>query len=245
MGRAVWGGIVLLVAIGVTAAAGRATFPADLATRLDPVRARLLDALDRDDPFAPQRPAELARFDSPFATHPALTLLHVVPGGLFLALAPLQFWRRLRARHRQLHRWSGRVLVLAALVSTLSALYFGLLMPYGGRVEAVAIALFGGLFLASLARAVVAIRRGQVERHREWMIRAFAIAIGISTVRIVGAALDIALAPSGWHPRDTFVTSVWTGWLATVAAAELWIAYTRPRAPSEGTADSLRNELAG
>ena len=225
-----WGGIALLTAIGVTAATARATFPADLARRVDPLRARLLAYLDVADPLAARRPAEVQRFDGPFAAHPRLTLLHVVPGGLFLALAPLQFSSRLRDRHRQLHRWSGRVLVLAAVLSVLPGLFFGLLMPFGGGTEAIAIAVFGGLFLAAIGRAVVAIRTGQVALHREWMIRAFAIAIGISTVRVAGAVFDLALTPLGVNPRDVFVMSVWTGWITTLGAAELWIAYTRPRA---------------
>lgn len=226
---ALWCGVVLLTLIGLTAAVGRTTYPADLATRLDPQRTRLLAYLDIDDPLAAQRPAEVRRFDSPFAAHPVLALLHVVPGGLFLALAPLQFSSRLRERHRRLHRWSGRGLVLAAVVSASSGLYFGLFMPFGGAAEALAIVVFGGLLLAAVGRAVVAIRTGRVALHREWMIRAFAVAIGISTVRVFGAILDVLLTPAGVRPDHVFVLSVWAGWAATLGAAELWIAYTRPR----------------
>ena len=77
--------------------------------------------------------------------------------------------------------------------------------------------------MTALIRAVVAIRRHQVALHREWMIRAFAVALGISTVRIVAAIVDIALTPAGFGPQALFVLSVWTGWAMTVGAAELWI----------------------
>ena len=100
-------------------------------------------------------------------------------------------------------------------------------MPYGGWAERVAIAVFGVLLLVSVIRAVLAIRSGDVARHREWMIRAFAIVLGISTVRIVGTVFDVALTPSGVSPPAVFVLSLWTGWTATLAAAELWIRYTR------------------
>jgi uncharacterized membrane protein len=228
-GVGLWCGVVLLAGVGVTAAAARAAFPGDLAERLDPLRARLLAYLHIVDPLGRQRPAELKRFDRPFAAHPVLALLHVVPGGLFLALAPLQFSSRLREPHRRLHRWAGRVLVLAAVVSVTSGLFFGLLMPFGGAAEAVAIALFGGLFLLALGRAVAAVRTGRVALHREWMIRAFAVALGISTVRVLGAGLDVLLTPAGVRPDHVFVLSVWAGWVSTLAAAELWIAWTRPR----------------
>lgn len=212
--------------IGAAAAIGRGVFPADLATRAEPFRQQLLHSLHLDDPFAQHRAAELNQFDSRFVAYPFLTLLHILPGGIFLILALFQFSARIRTRYIRFHRWSGRVLVLAGFVSGLTALYFGLLMPYAGPGEAIAIALFGGLFLASLSLAFVAIRRHQVARHREWMIRAFAIAIAISTVRIVGAVLDAALTPAGVRPKVVFVLAVWTGWVITLGAAELWIRHT-------------------
>jgi hypothetical protein len=225
---ALWGGVVLLVIIGVVAAAGRGVFPADFATRAEPVRQRLLAALDQKDPFALRRPEELDRFDGRFGGDRFLTVVHVLPGGIFLILAPLQFSSRIRTRHIRFHRWSGRILVVTAFVVTLAGLYFGLLMPYGGPGEVTAILLFGGVFVFSVGRAFVAIRRHQVVRHREWMIRAFSIAIGISTVRIVGAVLDIVFTPRGLRPPELFALSLWTGWAITLGAGELWIRYTRP-----------------
>ena len=96
-------------------------------------------------------------------------------------------------------------------------------------LKAIAIALFGGLFLTAISRAFIAIRRHQVARHREWMIRAFAIAIGVSTVRVVGAVFDVTLTPAGIRPPQIFVLSIWVGWVITLGAAEAWVRYTRPR----------------
>jgi hypothetical protein len=220
--------VVLLATIGVAAALGRGVHTADLASRAEPYRQRLLRALDREDPSAKQRAEELQLLDRRFAAHPDATLLHILPGGLFLILAPFQFSARVRKRHIQFHRWSGRLLVAVGTIAALTGLYFGLLMPYGGLGESAAIALFGGLFLAALGKALVAIWRRDPARHREWMIRAFAIALGISTVRVVGAALDLTLTPLGLSPKAAFVLSVWTGWALTLGAAELWIARTRP-----------------
>ena len=230
---ALWCAVVLLGIVGVAAAIGRGAFPADLGSRVEPLRRQLLESLDRYDPFALQRAAELQHLDGRFGAHPVLTLLHVLPGGLFLALAPFQFSARVRSRHLRLHRWSGRVLMVLAFLAMIPAFYFGLLMPYGGPREALAIGLFGGLFVVAMTRAFVAIKGRQIARHREWMIRAFAIAIGISTVRVIGALLDVALTPAGFGPQDVFVLSVWSGWLATLGGAEAWIRYTRPRPPSE------------
>jgi hypothetical protein len=240
---AIWCTVVLLVLIGVTAAVARGLFPSDIATRLDPMRQYLLDLFGVVDPFARQRPDELAAFDRRFAAHPVATLLHIVPGAIFLVLAPLQFMARVRDRHVRFHRWSGRVAILAAWVSGLAGLYFGLFMPYAGSSEAIAIALFGGLLLVAVSLGFVSIRSGRVSRHREWMIRAFALAVAISTVRVVAAVLDIALTGAGFRPQEIFALSIWSGWILTVGAAELWIARTRQRVDS-GTASRSESPRA-
>ena len=91
------------------------------------------------------------------------------------------------------------------------------------------IAAVGIFFLYAMATAFMAIRRGEVVRHREWMIRMFAIALAISTVRLIGGPIDFVLTPYGVSPADLFVLSIWTAWLLTIGAAECWIRYTRPR----------------
>jgi hypothetical protein len=100
-------------------------------------------------------------------------------------------------------------------------------MPIAGPLESVGVSLAGGVFLFSMGRAFLAIRSGDVERHREWMIRAFAVAIGISTIRVIGAILDPALTPYGYSAPQVLGLSLWVGWVLTMAAAEIWIRRSR------------------
>src|ERR1700726_3698890 len=55
--------------------------------------------------------AQFSALDDLFAHYPVLTLIHIVPGLLFMLLGPLQFSSTIRARHLRWHRWSGRVFV--------------------------------------------------------------------------------------------------------------------------------------
>ncbi len=112
----------------------------------------------------------------------------------------------------------------------ISGLYFGVVMPFAGITEAVTIVIVSALFLTAVCKAYLAIRRREIARHREWMIRVFAIALGISTVRVVALIVDIWLTPAGFRPPELFVLSICIGWSLTIGAAELWIRQTRPRA---------------
>jgi uncharacterized membrane protein len=221
--RFVIGLVVLLVLLGITSGITRSLMPATLGAHAEPVRLRLLHALHRDDPRADVRAAEIRRVEGRFAAHPTVIFLHALCGALFLILAPLQLLPNFRARHVALHRRTGVVLIAIGVVTACTGFYFGVLHPAAGIGEVIVIAIVAALFLWSLARAVVAIRKRRIATHRQWMIRAFAAAIGISTIRIVALIADFFLTPAGFTLVEIFVLSLWAGWGITIAAAELWI----------------------
>src|SRR5580765_5246876 len=66
--------------------------------------------------------AQFAALDDLFAHYPILTLVHIVPGLLFMLMAPLQFSSRIRARHLRWHRISGRIFIVCGVVIGISAL---------------------------------------------------------------------------------------------------------------------------
>ena len=67
-----------------------------------------------------------------FLRFPTIVALHVVLGGVYLALAPFQFVGRIRSWHLGYHRWVGRLLVAVGLVVGLTALFMGLVIPFSG-----------------------------------------------------------------------------------------------------------------
>ena len=225
--RLAYGAVALLVAVGILAGTARTVYLDDLIRRMEPIRLRALSATGLVDPRAPERALEVAIIDDRFAGHRAATLLHVLAGVLFLGLAPLQFSSRIRGRYVALHRWSGRLLVVAGVLTTIAGMYFGVLMPFAGVPEAIVIGVVGAFFLFAISTAFIAIRRRDVGRHRAWMIRAFAVAMGVSTVRLVAIPLDLAMTPWGFSTQTIFVLSLWLGWGVATAGAELWLVYTR------------------
>jgi uncharacterized membrane protein len=170
-----------------------------------------------------------AALDAGFARHMMLTLIHILPGGLFLVLAPFQFVPSIRQKHLQLHRWMGRVLVVCGLIVGISALVMSYTMNIGGPNETAATTLFAIVFLFCLIKAYRHIRRQEVARHREWMIRAFGAALGVATTRpIVG----MFFAFRRLTPHEFFGIAFWLGFTITFLAAEAWVDYTRHLAAS-------------
>jgi hypothetical protein len=56
------------------------------------------------------------------------------------------------------------------------------------------------------------------------MIRAYGIALGISTIRVIGSLLQTFTA---MPVRTLIPVMFWVGWGVTLAAAEMWVRMTR------------------
>ncbi len=166
--------------------------------------------------------------DRHFRAHAALTWAHILSGSLVLLLAGLQFASRLRPRYVTIHRWGGRLLLLAALPAAASGALLQARSPYGGALAASAIYFFAAYFLLALARAYLAIRRGDLVGHREWMIRMFAIVLGVGGVRAV--ALPLVLL-TGQRPLSLVGVSFWLGLGGLTLLGEIWVRLTRSRPP--------------
>ena len=212
--RGVWYGVIFLAAIGVAVAVRRMVHVVPIVLH------------GYRPPPAPSNPrlAQFAALDDLFARYPILTLVHIVPGLLFMILGPLQFNPTIRARNLRWHRLSGRVFVVCGLVVGISALAMSFGMPaIGGVNQAAATTVFGTFFLFALCRAFWHIRRGEVALHREWMIRAFAIGLAVATIRpIIG--MFFATSPfTGLTPREFFGIAFWIGFVVHLIAAETWI----------------------
>jgi hypothetical protein len=214
--RVLWSGVILLAAAGITAAIARAVSVASGGFTYNQI-SQLLPA---------QTVEEAHNFERWFASYPVLTYLHVIPGGFLLALAPFQLSSRIRNRYLRFHRLSGRVLVLAALLVGLTGLLLASKFPYGGPVAAAAAFVAGTAFLIALVRAFMAVRHRDLVAHREWMIRMFALGLGIATIRVLGL---LVLAITGTTFQRAAAAVFWIGWVSTCTVAEWWIRHTRVR----------------
>jgi uncharacterized membrane protein len=122
--------------------------------------------------------------DQHYASHLVVTLLHLIPGLLFILLGPLQFVSSIRNRWPQYHRWMGRVLLFCGLFTAISALIMNFTFPpVGGTAKAIAVVIFSVFTIVALIVAWYAAVNRQFTKHRDWIIRAYAILLAVSTAR--------------------------------------------------------------
>ncbi|MEO6260597.1 MAG: DUF2306 domain-containing protein [Thermoanaerobaculia bacterium] len=213
-----WSGLILLVALGVTASISRVLTLVHVAVPVTEARLRAARAM------VPAYADQFPQFEQHFAGRAMVTLAHVITGGLFLGLGLVQFSARIRNRHLQFHRRSGRFLVALALVAGTTGLWLGVVTPFSSTERLPTIAA-GAVFLIAPGMAIAAVRRADIARHREWMIRFFALGVGIVVIRLLMPLILWLLHPG--EVRDIFGLSFWAGWILSLMTAELWIRSTR------------------
>jgi len=174
-------------------------------------------------------PPGLAVLDDFFFDKQALTRAHVIVGLSFVLALPLQLSARVRTLRPSFHRWLGRILLIDAVAIATTA-YMMVAVPVGGLAEMSATIVFATAFVLALSIAWWHIRHRDVARHREWMLRAAAILLGIATTRPVMGIFFATRAFTHLTISQFFGVAFWIGFTSTLLAAEVYIRATRPKA---------------
>lgn len=165
------------------------------------------------------------------AIAPIAWFAHVLAGVGFGITGPVQFVRALRHRFGVLHRVSGRIFVLSGAILGLSGLsLLAQVTSVRTPLADTARGIFGLALLVALALAMAAIRDRDIQRHRAWMIRSYAIGMGLAAVSLVFFPIYIVTGqpPMGLASDVLFVAS----WVMTIAAGELVVRrVSRPTPP--------------
>lgn len=143
---------------------------------------------------------------------------HAGGGVVALALGAWSFWGALRDKYLGLHRWLGRVYLLAVLVGGSAGCYMAQ-TAFGGLPTRIGFSLLGGLWLATGALAYRRIRQGNVQAHREWMTRNYALTFSAVMLRVW---LPLFLA-FGYGFPEAYTTVAWLCWVPNLLVAELII----------------------
>jgi len=157
-------------------------------------------------------------FAARFAAYITPLLFHAGGGIVALVLGPWGFWNGLRKKHLRLHRWMGRIYLLAVLTGGVAGLVMAT-TAFGGLPTRIGFSLLDLLWLTTGVIAYLHIRRGRVQTHREWMIRNYALTFSAVTLRI-WLPLFLAL---GYGFPEAYMTVAWLALVPNLLIAEIAI----------------------
>ncbi|RKT74915.1 putative membrane protein DUF2306 [Saccharothrix variisporea] len=163
-----------------------------------------------------------------YADAPGFLITHIVAITVYALLGAFQFAPRFRARRRGWHRVAGRLLVVCGIVGAVSGLWLSLFQhrPDISPLLTAFRLVVGTAWVTFLVLGFTAIRRRNPTRHREWMIRAYAIALGAGTQAFTFGAWQLAVGDSTGVAEALLMLA---GWLINLAVAE-WTIRRHPRA---------------
>lgn len=104
--------------------------------------------------------------------------MHFVMGTILVLAWPILLSARIRARHRAVHRWTGRVYVTAGFLAGIGGMSF--ILTHGAYIRAASLAfgIWGAVLMLSAVMAYVHARAKRFDLHRAWAIRLFAMVLG-------------------------------------------------------------------
>ncbi len=177
----------------------------------------------------------LPNFGPPFVaqlrSHLAVPLrMHLAGGAIALAAGAWQLNTAVRHQHPLLHRWLGRLYVVAVIVGALGA---GLLAP-GSQEGVVTHWGFGCLALGWFGTTIAAyraIRRRDLAAHRCWMLRSYALTFAAVTLRAYLSFSQAVGLPFG----PSYQVISWLCWVPNLLVVELLVVRRSGVVPIEVT----------
>jgi uncharacterized membrane protein len=176
-----------------------------------------------------------ADFQARFAEIPLFAAFHVVGSGVALLLGGFQFLRRIRTASPDLHRWMGRIYLIAVLIGGIGgAVLAG--RADGGLVAKLGFFLLSVVWLVSGWQAYAAARRGEITAHQLWMTRNFALTFAAVTLRLY---LGIMTGALGIDFAEAYPAVAWICWVPNLIIAE-WLLARRIAYSASTAASGLK-----
>jgi uncharacterized membrane protein len=150
--------------------------------------------------------------------------LHIAGGIGALLAGPWQFSEKLRARALNLHRWLGRFYLLEVALGSIAGFAMALVSEQGLPTH-LGFGILAILWFVTGLQAYRLVRRGNIEAHRQWMIRNYALSLAAVTLRLY---MPLMLAVLHWPFPRTYITVSWLCWVPNLLIAE-WMVRRRQR----------------
>ena len=151
---------------------------------------------------------------------------HISCGITALVLGPFQFWNAFRNKYLTVHRWLGRIYLIAILLGTISATFLAWTSSIKINFSwAFALQVLALAWITTSSMAYISILRRRIFQHKEWMIRSYIVTFAFATFRWL-SDLPIAI-----HLMNNFEergpTMVWLSWTVPLLVTEIILSWKR------------------
>ena len=154
-----------------------------------------------------------------YIAHQTGIMTHIFGSGLALFIGSFQFLPVMRRKnYLGLHRWLGRFYLLGVLVGGLSGLYMATL-AHGGIVAQIGFTSLAVFWLVTGTMAYQRIRTRDIQAHKRWMTRNFALTFAAVTLRLW---LPILAFVIGIEFTEAYMMVAWLAWVPNLFFAE-WL----------------------
>jgi uncharacterized membrane protein len=145
--------------------------------------------------------------------------IHISFGAISLLTGWSQFSRRIRAKRLKLHRLLGKIYVIVVFISGSAGFYLAV-NATGGLVAQTGFSFMSLTWLSTTILAYTSIKKLNLNEHRAWMIRSYAVAFAAVTLRIYIPLFEIIL---GMGFNDSYPIIAWISWVPNLFVAQLFI----------------------
>jgi uncharacterized membrane protein len=125
-----------------------------------------------------------------------ILLPHGMAAAFALFLGPLQFSDRLRRRFATVHRVMGYLYIAGVYLGAPMGIYVQYFEERLGDPRSFTIATVAdaGIWIFATTMALIFIRKGKIQQHRQWMTRSFACALIFLEVRLILTLFNLPIA---------------------------------------------------
>ncbi|MCL8536437.1 DUF2306 domain-containing protein [Chryseobacterium gallinarum] len=140
--------------------------------------------------------------------------VHIIFGGISLFIGWRQFGSTFRNKYVKLHRIIGRIYAAAVVISSVSAIYMGI-YANGGIISSAGFISLGFVWLITTLAGIFHIRKGDVVKHRQFMIYSYACTFAAVTLRLWYPLLENITN----DPGSSYLAVAWLCWLPNLLVA--------------------------
>lgn len=153
-----------------------------------------------------------------FNNTPVAAYVHMALGGMAMLIGPFQFITKFRTNHIGIHRWLGRIYVASVLFSAIAGLALALTAT-GGLVARVGFGTMAIIWFYSATLAFTNIRSKNIDAHKRWMIRSYALTLSGVTLRVyLGLSFAAGISFAEFYP-----VLAWISWVPNLLIVEWFI----------------------